>query len=301
MPVTNDVLTTESAVFTPSLPLSGLVTVHPLIVYLRGWDYVSELLLLTDILFIPQMIYEYGERQWNDVLTEENGRTRRKTCPSATFSTTNLTWIDSGANPWLHVERPATNRLSHGTAHGPLVVWQTCWNRGVPWVKYSLADTLEGAAVWALCPLPQHCPSVVTVEGIHPPSPLHRFSLVGLSAIESNGHHILPFIEHLIKRIKLNCWHRSPCHEKNRFIHLKNVHLYSSCIHYTVLIIQLIAFTILFFVSEMNIQFILYLYTLFIHSLVLDHVSVRTSYCILPERCLMLYHVHFLLGLKVQI
>jgi hypothetical protein len=32
--------------------------------------------------------------------------------PSATLSTTNPTWI----NPGLHGERPATNRLSHGTA-----------------------------------------------------------------------------------------------------------------------------------------------------------------------------------------
>jgi hypothetical protein len=36
--------------------------------------------------------------------------------PSATLSTTNPTWIDSGANPGLRSERPATNRLSHGTA-----------------------------------------------------------------------------------------------------------------------------------------------------------------------------------------
>jgi len=80
-----------------------------------GWDYVSELLPLTDILFIPQMIYEYGERRWNDI-DRENRRTRRKTCPSATLSTTNPTWIDPGANPGLRGERPATNRLSHGTA-----------------------------------------------------------------------------------------------------------------------------------------------------------------------------------------
>jgi hypothetical protein len=31
-----------------------------------GCDYVSELLSLTDILFIPEMIYENGERRWND-------------------------------------------------------------------------------------------------------------------------------------------------------------------------------------------------------------------------------------------
>jgi hypothetical protein len=36
--------------------------------------------------------------------------------PSATLSTTNPTWIDPGANPGLCGERPATNRLSHGTA-----------------------------------------------------------------------------------------------------------------------------------------------------------------------------------------
>jgi hypothetical protein len=50
------------------------------------------------------------------ILTGENRRTRRKTCPSATLSITNPTWIDPGANPDLRSERPATNDLSHGTA-----------------------------------------------------------------------------------------------------------------------------------------------------------------------------------------
>jgi hypothetical protein len=49
------------------------------------------------------------------VLIGENRRTRRKTCPSATFSTTNRTYTDPGANEGLHGERTATNRLSHGT------------------------------------------------------------------------------------------------------------------------------------------------------------------------------------------
>jgi hypothetical protein len=38
--------------------------------------------------------------------------------PSATLSTTNPTCIDPGAKPGLRGERPATNRLSHGTALG---------------------------------------------------------------------------------------------------------------------------------------------------------------------------------------
>jgi hypothetical protein len=50
------------------------------------------------------------------ILTEENRRTQRNICPSATLSTTNPTWNDPGVNPGLRGERPATNRLSHGTA-----------------------------------------------------------------------------------------------------------------------------------------------------------------------------------------
>jgi hypothetical protein len=61
--------------------------------------------------------YEFGERRWNDILTGENRRTRRKSCPSATLSTTNPTWIDPGANPGLRGERSAINNLRYGTAH----------------------------------------------------------------------------------------------------------------------------------------------------------------------------------------
>jgi hypothetical protein len=49
-------------------------------------------------------------------MTGENRRTRRKTCPSATLSTTNPIWVEPGANPGLRGERPASNDLSHGTA-----------------------------------------------------------------------------------------------------------------------------------------------------------------------------------------
>jgi hypothetical protein len=49
-------------------------------------------------------------------LTGENRSTRGKTCPSATLSTTVPTWTDPGSNLDLCGERPATNRLSHGTA-----------------------------------------------------------------------------------------------------------------------------------------------------------------------------------------
>ena len=52
---------------------------------------------------------EWNWRGKSEVLGE-------KTCPSATLSTTNPTWTDPGSNPGLRGERPATSRLSHGTA-----------------------------------------------------------------------------------------------------------------------------------------------------------------------------------------
>jgi hypothetical protein len=58
-------------------------------------------------------------------LTGENRSTRGKTCPSATFSTTNPTCTDPGSNPGLRGEKPATNRLRHGTALGTSVPKET--------------------------------------------------------------------------------------------------------------------------------------------------------------------------------
>jgi hypothetical protein len=68
-----------------------------------GLREVSELQPPTGLLFIPQMIYGM-ESHDKMILTGENQRTRRKSCPSATFSTTNPTWIDTGANPGLRGE-----------------------------------------------------------------------------------------------------------------------------------------------------------------------------------------------------
>jgi hypothetical protein len=47
---------------------------------------------------------------------KESRSTRKKTSPNATLSTTNLTWIDLRSKAVLRCERPATNRLHHGTA-----------------------------------------------------------------------------------------------------------------------------------------------------------------------------------------
>jgi hypothetical protein len=57
---------------------------------------VSALRPPTDLLFMPHVIYESGERQRNDI-DRENRTTRRKTSPSSTLSTKNRTRTDSGA------------------------------------------------------------------------------------------------------------------------------------------------------------------------------------------------------------
>jgi hypothetical protein len=55
---------------------------------------------------------------WFSILMEHRNRsTRRKTCPTAALSTTNPSCTDPGWNPGLRGERPATNRLSHGTGY----------------------------------------------------------------------------------------------------------------------------------------------------------------------------------------
>jgi hypothetical protein len=50
------------------------------------------------------------------VLTGKGQSTRRKPYPTASFFTTNPTWTGLEKNPGLRGERPATNRLTHGTA-----------------------------------------------------------------------------------------------------------------------------------------------------------------------------------------
>jgi hypothetical protein len=58
------------------------------------------------------------------ILTGETRKTRRKTCPSATLSTTNPTWTEPGENPGLRCGWPATNRLS--TARNTLTGQANC-------------------------------------------------------------------------------------------------------------------------------------------------------------------------------
>jgi hypothetical protein len=78
---------------------------------LMEWDYVSE--LQPPRAYCSSPLYMSIENHGGMILT---GNQRTWTCPSATSSTINPTWTDPDANPGLRSARPATNRLSHGTA-----------------------------------------------------------------------------------------------------------------------------------------------------------------------------------------
>jgi hypothetical protein len=56
------------------------------------------------------------EHRWNETDRGKPKYSGGKPCPNATLYTTNPTRTDPGSNPSLRGERPATNRLSHGTA-----------------------------------------------------------------------------------------------------------------------------------------------------------------------------------------
>jgi hypothetical protein len=105
----------------------------PVVFMSIGWDNVSELRPPTDLLFITQMSMEsYGGM----TVTDENRITRRKTCPSATLSTTHPTCIDPGANAGLRGDSPGTNRWAmawptlhrYGELQGVRIVGTACFD-----------------------------------------------------------------------------------------------------------------------------------------------------------------------------
>jgi hypothetical protein len=67
------------------------------------------------LLFIPQMIYENGEPQWNNI-DRVKPSNLKKNLSHYTLSNTNPTRIDPGTSMDLCGERPVTNHLSHSMA-----------------------------------------------------------------------------------------------------------------------------------------------------------------------------------------
>jgi hypothetical protein len=65
---------------------------------------------------------------------QEKPKYSEKTCPSATLSTTNATWLDPGSNSGRRGGKPATNRLSYGHSYPIVLKWKR------PWVHYPVTE-----------------------------------------------------------------------------------------------------------------------------------------------------------------
>jgi hypothetical protein len=69
------------------------------------------------LLYQPRMI---GDDNCGEIGVIEDWQRKpkysEKTCPSATLSTTNPTWLDPGLNPDRRGGKSATNRLGYGAA-----------------------------------------------------------------------------------------------------------------------------------------------------------------------------------------
>jgi hypothetical protein len=62
-------------------------------------------------------------RNWWNEDWQGKPKYSKKTCPSATLSTTNPTWADPGSNPGRRGGKPATNCLSYGAASPAYYIW----------------------------------------------------------------------------------------------------------------------------------------------------------------------------------
>jgi hypothetical protein len=91
-----------------------------LLLLLVGWDWVSWYCGHYWPIGPAQMIDRWWWlwRNWWNEDWQGKPKYSEKTCPSATFSTTNPTWLDPGSNPGRRGGKPATNRLSYGAAQG---------------------------------------------------------------------------------------------------------------------------------------------------------------------------------------
>jgi hypothetical protein len=79
-----------------------------------GWDWVYLVRRpLTGLWYQTRWVWS---SRWNENL-QGKPKYSEKTCPSATLSTTNFTWINLGSNPGRRGRKPVTNSLSDGTAN----------------------------------------------------------------------------------------------------------------------------------------------------------------------------------------
>jgi hypothetical protein len=103
--------------------------------FTRHWGHQNVLLCQPWVIMMMEKLV-----QWR--LAGETRNTRQETCPSATLSTTNPTWLHPGSKPRGRRDwKPATNRLSYGAAFAAQYMLEGS-TRGRP------SEETAGNAVW---------------------------------------------------------------------------------------------------------------------------------------------------------
>jgi hypothetical protein len=88
-----------------------------ILLFLVGWDWFSWYCgHYWPMVPAPDDRWRWLWRNWWNQDCHERPKYSEKTCPSATLSTTNPTWLDPVLNPGLRGGKPGTNRLSYGAA-----------------------------------------------------------------------------------------------------------------------------------------------------------------------------------------
>jgi hypothetical protein len=96
------------------------------------------------------------EHRLNETDRQNPKYSEKKTCSSATLSTANPTWTDPATNSGLRGDRPATNRLNHGTAKYSghaiynMLKWRSCcctMQQGILGV-WRHSSTLSFGRIW---------------------------------------------------------------------------------------------------------------------------------------------------------
>jgi hypothetical protein len=145
-----------------------------------GWNYVSELLPLTDILFIPQLIYEYGERLWNNIDREKPKKSEKNL--SQCFFAHNKSHMD-----WPG-RIPGTPRWEAGdwppeTWHGPIFYvrskgslrFQLCVQ---PWSRSPFVSLLKLTTVCGIFLFYRLLVTKLIIYGTRRSSPVHKSPLL---------------------------------------------------------------------------------------------------------------------------
>jgi hypothetical protein len=109
----------------------------PLFLFVVGWDWVFWYCgHYWSIVPAPDDRWWWLWRNWWNVDWQGKPKYSDKTCPSATLSTTNPTWLEPGLNPGRRGRKPGTNTFNYGAAFSAPFVIELNYGIHILYVKH---------------------------------------------------------------------------------------------------------------------------------------------------------------------